>query len=243
MAVATLLVEPAMAQPTSWTPPPHPAPALSPALDPILWLIAFLARHRFVMMPLFVFGIPALAGWLGSRARRAGRRPNMHGGVIAACVLFGIVNIMFGPWWASDLVYHYGVSGAATVTASRETSSQYNNQRVRTHDVLIRTTDGSSIETSFDSDDFNVHPSHNQTYYPGEGAVFTARYLQHAPRTFVIVADDGSPWARGLRCDDLTPAAAAARNKRDFAPDDSRYVAAYHRAVAAARTAGCALPE
>jgi hypothetical protein len=33
--------------------------------------------------------------------------------------------------------------------------------------------------------------------------MFTVRYLQHAPKTFVIVADDGSPWAEELRCDEL----------------------------------------
>jgi hypothetical protein len=40
------------------------------------------------------------------------------------------------------------------------------------HNVLIKTADARTIETSFDYDDFNVHPPKNGVYYPQEGDAF-----------------------------------------------------------------------
>jgi hypothetical protein len=40
------------------------------------------------------------------------------------------------------------------------------------HNVLIKTADARTIETSFDHDDFNVHPPKNGVYYPQEGDAF-----------------------------------------------------------------------
>ncbi|WP_420137332.1 hypothetical protein [Sphingomonas sp.] len=223
----------------AWTPPPYGPPPLSAVTDPLVWLVAFLARHRFLMMPVLAVALPMFIGWRSSKAAQTGRPAVRHPLLMALCILFAILNVILGPWWAGSLVYHGGVSGAATVTAMRSTSSTYNEQRVQAYDVLIRAADGRLIEARFHSDDFNVYPSHNRTFYPGPGAVFTVRYLQHAPRTFVIVASDDSPWARRLRCGDLMNAVSTAGGKRDFAPDDARYRAAYAQALTEAQRSGC----
>jgi len=221
-----------------WTPPPHPAPALSWLVDPIVAAIAFLAAWRFFLMPVFI-GVPiVLMAVLGSRAKTAGTKSRL-GTWPALLIPIGILNIMFGTWLSSLLVYHAGVSGGATVTGSRATSIQYNSHDVQAHTVLIRTADGKVVETGFEDDDFNVYPSHNRTYYPGEGDAFTVRYLQHAPSTFVIVADDDSPWALHRRCAKIEQALGDARAKSRFAPDNADYKAAYRRASDEARKGEC----
>jgi hypothetical protein len=45
-------------------------------------------------------------------------------------------------------------------------------RRVMGHNVLIKTADARTIETSFDYDDFNVYPPKNGVYYPQEGDAF-----------------------------------------------------------------------
>jgi hypothetical protein len=137
------------------------------------------------------------------------------------------------------LIYHAGVAGSAIVTASYETDVQYNRHDVRGYTVLIRTAEGRVVETGFEDDDFNGYPPHNATTYPARGDVFTVRYLKHAPRTFVIVADDDSPWAHGLRCYVLGRTVSDATAKAHFAPEDASYKEAYARAISAAKQAGC----
>ncbi len=223
---------------TKWAPPAHPAPALSPLIDPIIAVIAFLAAYRMILMPVFIGGPIVLLVIGANRAKRNGTR-NRLGALPAIVIPLGILNIMVGPWLASVLVYHAGVSGSAIITGSHATGVQYNNHDVRAHTVLIRAPDGRVVESSFADDDFNVYPSHNQTYYPGKGDAFTVRFLQHAPRTFVIVANDDSPWARQRRCAKIEQTRSDAESKARFAPADARYKALYDRASADARAAGC----
>ena len=66
--------------------------------------------------------------------------------------------------------------------------------------MLVRPPTGSTISTGFEDDDFNVYPPRNATSYPGQGDVFTVRYLPGYAGDFAIVSDDNSPWALGLRC-------------------------------------------
>ena len=222
-----------------WTPPAHPAPAWSVLTDPVVSVIAFLAKYRFFAMPLLVIMPAILLAFATSRARRAGRPAKAQGGWIAFFVVVAVANVVGGTWLTTLLVYHAGVSGSATVTASRNTSTQYNNQNVRAHTVLIRGADGGVTATGFSDDDFNVYPPHNATSYPGKGDTFTVRYLPHAPQTFVIVANDDSPWTHGLRCDGLMRDVGEAGSTAHFAPETERYRAAYDAALAAARANHC----
>jgi hypothetical protein len=217
-----------------WTPPAYEGPAGSELYDSVLAVLAFTARNRFLMMVALVFG-PVLLAVLLPGQHKPGRRAGLAGVGVA----LGIVNLIFGTSIAAVLIYHAGVAGSAIVTASHATAVQYNNHDVRGYTVLIRTAEGKVVETGFDDDDFNVYPPHNATIYPAKGDVFTVRYLKHAPQTFVIVADDDSPWAHRLRCDVLRKAVSDATAKADFAPASIDYKEAYGRAVTAAKQAGC----
>jgi hypothetical protein len=62
--------------------------------------------------------------------------------------------------------------------------------------------------------------------------------VQNWLRDFIIIADDDSPWAHGLRCSRLRRAVTEADSERGFAPD---YRKAFDAAVAAAHAQGCAV--
>ncbi len=230
-----------------WTPPPHAAPAGATFYDPVLAIVASAAKMPnpfYLLFPLMLIG-PVLPAFVAP-VFFLPRKPSI-GGRIALGVLgyglgvgVGVVNLSCGTAIADALVYRFGAAGSAIVTGKYQTADVYNNQDVQGYNVLIGTADGKVVETGFETDDFNVYPSRNATTYPDVGDVFTVRYLPNAPKTFVIVADDDSPWAQRLRCDALSQAVSDAANKMNFVPDNASYRDAYARAVGAARQAHCA---
>jgi hypothetical protein len=223
----------------AWLPPPHAAPPDAAVMDPILHVLAIVTGARFFILPVFI-GLPVVFSiWRSARAKKAGRTSRVGVWLIPLGVVFGVINLLLGTAVTTTLIYRYGVAGSAIVTDTYDTGSQYNNHDIFGHHVLIRTASQQVISADFEGDDFNVYPPHNETVYPGKGDEFTVRYLNHFPGDFVIVANDGSPWARGLLCDELARAVSAAAAKAEFAPDNTSYKEAHVRAVAAAQRAGC----
>jgi hypothetical protein len=222
-----------------WNPPAHNPPAFAAVLDPFVLAIDIAARHRFLALALLMILPPVGLGFLATRAKRTGRPRVSHVGLTLASIGFAIFNMVAGTMVANWLIYRVGAAGSATITASELTSIQYNNQNVSYHDVLLHTADGKMVETSFEDDDFNVFPSRNNVIYPGEGDKFTVRYLPNTPAHFVIISNDDSPWAKGIRCDGLMAAVSNTSEKTSFAPGNKAYRAAYDDAMAAARDAGC----
>lgn len=216
-------------EPVVWQPLMRAAPASHVVMDPPLRASAFLARWRFLVLPAFIV-LPILLKALGFV------RFVWH---IPVFVLFAVGNIIFGTEVNTLLIYQFGAAGRATITGSYPTSTQYNNHNVRGYNVLIRTADRQVVETSFEDDDFNVYPPRNRVTYPDQGDEFSVRYVQSWPQEFIIIADDDSPWARGLQCGRLRRDVIQAATKRDFAPDSADYRKAYADALAAARAEGC----
>ena len=212
----------------SWRMSDHTAPAWSWFADPFVHALVFMARYRFLMMPaLILCGV--LVAVLGSGKQRPSRRWILMPALIGVAVL----NLTLGTWVSGSVIYAVGDEGKATITGSRGTGTVYNSHRVRAYDVLIRTVDGQTVETGFEDDDFNVYPHHNATTYPGKGDEFNVRYLKGFPADFVILGEDDSPWAKGLRCDRLASRRSQAESKARFAPD----VASYRDAAQAAKEA------
>ena len=207
--------------------------------DAILHLLYVLARWRFLMMPVFILG-PLILLRLNHRSRQAGCLRLLA--VLLSLplgIIFAIVNLVFGPQLSAELIHHFGAQGQATVTGSFDTGNSYNDQRVMGHNVLIKTADARTIESSFDDDDFNVYPAQNGVYYPREGDMFNVSYLERFPEDFIIISNDDSPWAKSLRCFELQAAEREADNKRQFALDSPAFRKDYEDAAQAARAAGC----
>jgi hypothetical protein len=216
----------------AWHVSGHAAPSWSALSDPIIHVVAFIARHRFILMPVLICGSILLGALFGSRKSKGWL-------LIPLGVGLAVFNMIFGTEVSGALIYHFGAEGQATISAAHATGDVYNDHNVRRYDVLIKKADGSVVEAGFEDDDFNVYPSHNETIYPGEGDQFNVRYLERFPQDFVILGEDDSPWAHEMRCEKLGDARAEAETKLKFAPNISSYRKATEAAVQAEAAAGC----
>jgi hypothetical protein len=191
-------------------------------------LIAMLARWRFELLFAFIVGGVAIDIIFSTKSTHSATWFLFFTGI-------GLINVLLGPTLSADLLHRFGATGAATITGAFPTSTQYNNHNVAGYDVLIQGADGKVTKVSFRDDDFNVYPSHNATTYPGPGDRFNVRYLKDYPASFVILADDDSPWARQLRCAPLQSGVAQANQAYEFnraSPALRRdYLAAIHAAL------------
>ncbi|MGC1304963.1 MAG: hypothetical protein WA840_21540, partial [Caulobacteraceae bacterium] len=222
-----------------WTPPAHPAPAVSVLIDPVLHLMYLLAKYRFFVLPLAIFGPLLLSSIMKGAVTAKGRTyKSPLPWLLPLCIVYGVLNLVVGTGVVVRLINSWGVSGAATITGTYPTGSQYNNHDVVGYKVLIRTPSGKLIDTRFEDDDFNVYPPHNATTYPDVGSVFTVRYLQHFPKDFAILANDGSPWATAMRCSRVNAILSEAEQKAGFSRDPADQ-ATLRQAMAMARAGGC----
>jgi len=207
--------------------------------DILLHILYTIVRWRFFLLPVFIVAPLILAsprlvskstgclGCLGSVV------------IIPLSIILGIVNIIFGTELSALMIHRFGIQGQATVTGTYNTGSSYNDRQVMGHNVLIKTADGRTIETSFEDDDFNVYPPANGVYYPGDGDVFNVSYINDYPQNFIIISNDDSPWARSLRCFELNKTLHEADAKRQFAADSQAFRKAFEEALQAAQAAGC----
>lgn len=207
--------------------------------DWILHILYTLGQWRFLMLPacimlsLLALSLPVFQPRPGGKELYRAFLPILIG------VLLGVGNLIWGPDLSAVLVHRFGTQGQATVTGTFDTGNSYNNRRVMGYNVLINTRDRRTIETSFEDDDFNVYPPANGVYYPQQGDRFNVSYIGSFPKDFIIISNDDSPWARALRCFELTSALREADSKQRFAPDSLAFRKSYEDAAQAARAAGC----
>jgi hypothetical protein len=221
----------------AWQPPERPLRRDSAPLLTLVRLMWLAAHHGFDLVPASILA-SILIGFISYRLRSS----------LVLClvpVVFGaaIVNLVMGADWADGLIYRHGIPAQATITGSFPTNIIYNNQDVVGFHVLIRPADGSVMETSFRTDDFNVYPPRNRTRYPDTGDVFTVRYLPGHPDAFVIIRNDDSPWATRLRCEGLAVEADQADHKVKFAPGNMAFRRVAQAAQAALQASGCQVDD
>ena len=207
--------------------------------DTLQHIVYTIVRWRFFLLPVFIV-VPLFllsprlvtkdAGCLGCLGTLI---------ALPLCILIGIVNIIFGTEISARLIHRFGVQGQATVTGTFNTGNSYNDRQVMGHNVLIKTADTQTVETSFEDDDFNVYPPANGVYYPQDGDIFNVSYIKSYPRDFIIISNDDSPWARSLRCFELNKALQEADTRRRFAAGSQGYSKAFEDAQQAAHAAGC----
>ena len=232
-----------------WSPPPRAVPAGAGLIEPLIHGLKVLADLRYMLMAvaaplvsvLIIFGSGrARAGQpsdpVEPATRRRRRWPVWVGGASLALL---IADNLFGAGVANALIDRYGEAGAATVTGSFATATQYNRRDVIGYDVMIGTADRRVVAGQFRTDDFNVRGIGDGAVYPGVGDIFTVRYLAHHPGDFIIRNDDQSPWARKLACARLARWRGEAARRAGFVPDDARLRSELGRAEAADHDAGC----
>lgn len=195
-----------------------------------------LAVYRFFLLPGFILGSLALSGI----ARACGRRRLTVLGPGLVMIL-AMVNVFDGPQLNGAFLHRNGIDATATVTGVQDTGSEYNDQRVQRHTVAFRSPGGEAQLATFDDDDFNVYPAPggDGISYPSPGEVFTVRYIPGAPSNFVIVTDDGSPYARRVGCADPLEQLEQARRAWEFDRTSARFAEAYAARIEAVLRQRC----
>nr|WP_299171255.1 hypothetical protein [uncultured Allomuricauda sp.] len=155
-------------------------------------------------------------------------------------LLLTLLIFIFGSEFANKLIYDHGQFGEGIVIEKEETGDMYNQEPVYRYETLIKTSNEETVQTSFDSDHFNLYPdSDNTNRYPEVGLSFTVKHLEGNPKVFIIVTDDDSSYGANLRCADLLKNLKATKSKLDFNPDHDAFKKQYREYNEAYLSSGC----
>jgi hypothetical protein len=143
-------------------------------------------------------------------------------------LVFWFCNLFFGHFWRNPLIMLTGQPATAEVVSIAPTSSQFNDQVVMRHELVIQPRDRAQkpVLTYFETDEFNISPAPADGYtWPGIGQKFNVRYAPEYPEALVIISDDESEYSRGLRCNHDAQAAFRLRRLIAADPGNARYKA------------------
>ncbi|MDP9078813.1 MAG: hypothetical protein M3O71_15395 [Bacteroidota bacterium] len=194
-------------------------------MDFLIYPVHLFTTHPFAFMTVVIVLVFVMAIFT------KGPKNKLQRSLYIGLFLFIPINFIFGSAINTNLIYFAGEPGAAAVISSYATSTRYNNHDVVGYHVLIKTKEGSTVQTSFADNDFNVYPSHNGVTYPHEGDRFNVRYLKHFPGSFIIITNDDGPWASGLQCGDWKSRLNEARSKFEFDRGNQKFKTAYIIAI------------
>jgi hypothetical protein len=212
-------------------------------LDLVLHVVHKMALWRWWLLPILIVGSLAVARAVNAHRLSVGRGARRFW-LAPVCILLGVLNFIFGTDLSARLIHRFGKVGQAVITDSYATGVEYNDHDVVGYNVLLKTADGRTVETRFQEDDFNVYPPHNAVSYPGVGDHFNISYLPAFPKDFIIIGDDDSPWALGLKCQAIRARFAEASQQYQFSRSTPSYRQAYVDAIRAVTAGGvCSFDE
>ena len=183
-------------------------------MEYISHIVGYLSTHRFLVFAacmilffLFIF--------------RGGKIRKTFGALL---LIYGIINIIIGPMINAKFLNEFGTLADGMVTGIFKTSTLYNEEPVYRYETLIRKPDGSSLETSFTSMDFNVYPASTKGIrLPTAGVQFKIKYVPGAESNFIIMADERSEFVDQQECMTLLANIAQAESKLGFDSENENY--------------------
>lgn len=208
-------------------------------MDFFIELLSVLAHNRFVFLMVAVLLI-LLMRFLAQSKNLSNLKKKILTKGSSLLLLVTLLLFIFGSDFANKLIYDHGEFGEGIVVEKMETGDMYNQEPVIRYVTLVKTDKGETVQTTFDSDHFNLYPdSDNTNRYPDVGLPFTVKHLKRNPKVFVIVTDDDSPYGTSRRCSDLRKKLKAAKSKLDFNPDDEAFKKQYLEHNKAYLSIGC----
>ncbi len=213
----------------------------------ILFLIS--DWNLFLFVPLII-GMVLLSGMLGilGKLQREGRKlPNRQGTVrvlgivkwLSALLIIAFVPLLvlafigiIRPHLVDGyLIANHGKRAVAKVVNKEPTNNLHNRRPVERYNIIYRTETGETIETYFDSRDFNIYPSANSVRYPQPGQSFQIAYLPSFPDTFLILTDEKSEYAASEACAAILKDIEQKRNRYEFDKKDIKFLGDYMSAL------------
>ncbi|WP_422858305.1 hypothetical protein ACOKFD_12965 [Flagellimonas sp. S174] len=144
-----------------------------------------------------------------------------------------VLIFFFGTDYVNKQIYTYGKMGEGMMVDRENTGNLYNEQPIIRYEMLIKAENGEMVETSFESNDFNLYPKPDGSFnYPLNGETFNVRYLDKNPEAFVIVTDDNSRYSKQSKCEKMLRELKNSRNKRGFDIDNASFKENYRKAIA-----------
>jgi hypothetical protein len=205
--------------------------------------------NLFLLVPLILgtVGLFGLIGILRRLQRQGAKLPDRQGTVrvlgvvkwlcalliVAFIPLMGLVFAGIVRPHVADgyLIANYGERAEAKVINKENTNNLHNNRRVERYNVIYRTAAGETIETHFDSWDFNVYPSANSVRYPQPGQSFKIAYLPSFPDTFLILTEEESEYSASEECAAILKDIEQKRNRYEFDKKETKYLGDYMSAL------------
>lgn len=209
-------------------------------MDSIIALLYFLSNNRFVFLMVAVM-LMLLMRFAAKLKGLSNLKKKVLTKGSSLLLLVTLLIFIFGSEFANKLIYDHGQFGEGIVIEKNETGDMYNQEPVYRYETLIKTIKGETVQTIFDSDDFNLYPdSDNASRYPDVGLPFTVKHLEENPRVFIIITDDKSSYVTDLRCSELLKKLKAAKSKLEFSPNDEAFKNQYQKYNKAYLSGECA---
>lgn len=212
-------------------------------MDFFIELLYVLVHNRFVFIMVVVLLILLMRALALSKDLSSFKKKALTKGS-SLLLLISLLTFIFGSDLTNKLIYDYGQFGEGIVVEKKETEDMYNEEPVIRYGTLIKTAKGKTVQTTFDSDHFNLYPDLDDAYtYPDVGLSFTVKHLKRNPKVFVIITNDDSSYGTSLRCSELRNKLKASKSKLDFNPDDDAFKKQYQEYNEAYLVSECAMIE
>lgn len=163
-------------------------------------------------------------------------KPIAH--VAGLFMLFAVLNLIFGSNLSNHLINKHGQPGTGLVLREETTNTTFNDEPVFRYPVLLKKTDGQTVETYFETWDFNVYPNSESVRYPKVGEAFNLKYLEENPNRFIILANEGD-YSQSLNCQELKAAMDEAERKMNFDEKEESFKAEFEQAKTVYENADC----
>lgn len=185
----------------------------------------FIANFRFLPFLLLLFIFFILASVVLSLVTRLFKKKKLYLAIVFPLFFLLIISLVLINLSKHVLIYNYGENGIATVIQIENSNNMRNYQYVKQYNVLLKTSDGSTVETFFQDWDRNIYPrpSDGLYYYPTKGVEFPVRYIPQYPKTFIILGDVESDYSKSINCSKFQKDWDELRNKIEFDPENIVY--------------------
>lgn len=209
-------------------------------METLISILHFLVQNRFVFLIISVLLLLAFRAlvllFINSKKKK------IIINLVSALLIWGVLFVFFfGSNFTNKQIYKYGETGEGVIIERNATGDLYNEEPILQYEVLIKTKTGESLETIFESHDFNLYPDSAGVFdYPANGVAFNVRYLNKKPSAFVIITDDNSKYAKQLQCAEKLKMLNKARSKHDFEPANLDYKKEYGKVIDSYLKSACA---
>ena len=141
--------------------------------------------------------------------------------------VLALINIISPHAIDGHLVYTYGKKTDAKVLNKEGTNNTFNDRQVERYNVIYRTESGETVETYFETSDFNIYPPANSVRYPLPGQNFRIAYLPSYPTAFLILTEEKSEYQATQRCAEILRDIEQKRNKYQFDKKNLTFLSEY----------------